>query len=90
MVLQGYAAAKAGLLGLTHAQAASLAPKRIRVNAVCAGWIDTSGETAEASSITQEQHEWHWTGKKTAEDGPSIIVSFIMYSGLMYWSCCLA
>jgi NAD(P)-dependent dehydrogenase (short-subunit alcohol dehydrogenase family) len=58
-LLQGYAAAKAGLLGLTHAQAASLAPRRIRVNAVLPGWVDTSGSP---DDITQEQHQWQWTG----------------------------
>eukprot|EP00882_Tetradesmus_deserticola_P016795 GHRQ01017958.1.p1 GENE.GHRQ01017958.1~~GHRQ01017958.1.p1 ORF type:complete len:226 (+),score=48.93 GHRQ01017958.1:324-1001(+) len=57
---EGYAAAKAGLLGLTHAQAASLAPRRIRVNAVLPGWVDTSGAPGD---ITQEQHEWQWTGE---------------------------
>ncbi|KAF6250309.1 hypothetical protein COO60DRAFT_1288654 [Scenedesmus sp. NREL 46B-D3] len=56
---EGYAAAKAGLLGLTHAQAASLAPRRIRVNAVLPGWVDTS---ASPDGITQQQHEWQWTG----------------------------
>lgn len=57
--LQGYAAAKAGLLGLTHAQAASLAPQRTRVNAVLPGWIDVTGG---ADPITTEQHQWQWTG----------------------------
>jgi NAD(P)-dependent dehydrogenase (short-subunit alcohol dehydrogenase family) len=56
---QGYAAAKAGVLGLTHAQAASLALRRIRVNAVVPGWVDTSGSP---DDITQEQHQWQWTG----------------------------
>lgn len=37
-----YAASKAGLLGLTHALAASLGPQGTRVNALCPGWIDTS------------------------------------------------
>jgi NAD(P)-dependent dehydrogenase (short-subunit alcohol dehydrogenase family) len=37
----GYCASKAGLLGLTRALAAELAPRRIQVNAICPGWVDT-------------------------------------------------
>lgn len=36
-----YAASKHGLLGLVRSAAAELAPKRITVNAVCPGWVDT-------------------------------------------------
>lgn len=36
-----YAVAKAGLLGLTRSLALDLAPFRIRVNAVCPGWVRT-------------------------------------------------
>jgi NAD(P)-dependent dehydrogenase (short-subunit alcohol dehydrogenase family) len=37
----GYCASKAGLLGLVRSLAAELAPRRIQVNAVCPGWVDT-------------------------------------------------
>lgn len=38
----GYCASKAGLLGLTRALAAELAPQEVQVNALCPGWVDTS------------------------------------------------
>jgi NAD(P)-dependent dehydrogenase (short-subunit alcohol dehydrogenase family) len=37
-----YAASKAGILGLTHSLAVSLADRRIRVNCVSPGWIETA------------------------------------------------
>jgi NAD(P)-dependent dehydrogenase (short-subunit alcohol dehydrogenase family) len=37
----GYCASKAGLLGLVRALATELAPRRIQVNAICPGWVDT-------------------------------------------------
>jgi NAD(P)-dependent dehydrogenase (short-subunit alcohol dehydrogenase family) len=40
---EAYAASEGGLLVLTHALANSLSP-RIRVNAMCPGWIDTRRE----------------------------------------------
>ena len=37
-----YCASKAGLLGMVRAFAAELAPRRIQVNAICPGWVDTA------------------------------------------------
>jgi NAD(P)-dependent dehydrogenase (short-subunit alcohol dehydrogenase family) len=36
-----YCASKAGLLGMVRAFAAELAPRRIQVNGVCPGWVNT-------------------------------------------------
>lgn len=37
----GYCASKAGILGLVRALALELAPRRIQVNALCPGWVET-------------------------------------------------
>jgi NAD(P)-dependent dehydrogenase (short-subunit alcohol dehydrogenase family) len=37
-----YCASKAGLLGLVRSLAAELAPRRIQVNAICPGWVNTA------------------------------------------------
>jgi 3-oxoacyl-[acyl-carrier protein] reductase len=42
-----YAAAKAGLVGLTRALALDLAARAITVNAVAPGWIATGSQTAD-------------------------------------------
>lgn len=49
-----YAASKGGLLSLTHALAVTLGHDGIRVNAICPGWIDTTGGTW--SEADQKQH----------------------------------
>jgi NAD(P)-dependent dehydrogenase (short-subunit alcohol dehydrogenase family) len=36
-----YCASKAGLLGMVRAFAAELAPRRIQVNGICPGWVNT-------------------------------------------------
>ncbi len=57
--LQGYGSAKAGLIGLTRAQAISLA-KHVRVNTILPGWIDTSGGSME---VTEQDQDWHPVGE---------------------------
>jgi NAD(P)-dependent dehydrogenase (short-subunit alcohol dehydrogenase family) len=47
---EAYAASKGGIVALTHALAASLAPHRIVVNAVLPGWIET-GDYDQLSAI---------------------------------------
>ena len=55
---EGYAAAKAGLLGLTHSQAAHLGPRGVRVNAILPGHIDSG-----AGAVTETDHRHHWVGR---------------------------
>jgi NAD(P)-dependent dehydrogenase (short-subunit alcohol dehydrogenase family) len=79
VLLQGYGAAKAGLLGLTHAQAASLAGLGIRVNAVLPGWIDTSdpAENGGNSVLRPEDHAWHWSGRVGVPADVAEMVAFL-------------
>jgi NAD(P)-dependent dehydrogenase (short-subunit alcohol dehydrogenase family) len=56
---EAYAASKAGLVGLTHAMAVSLAEKKVRVNAVLPGWIDDSNGV----ELKPEDHQFHPAGR---------------------------
>ncbi len=56
---EAYAASKGGLVALTHALAASLAPDRIRVNVLSPGWICTGGY----ERLTEADHSQHFSGR---------------------------
>lgn len=65
---EGYATTKAGLIGLTHALAVSLAPRGITVNAILPGWIDVAAECKSADEkftdeVSVEDHAWHLSGR---------------------------
>ncbi len=56
---EAYAASKGGIVGITHALAASFAPDNITVNAISPGWI----ETGDYSSLREIDHAQHFSGR---------------------------
>jgi NAD(P)-dependent dehydrogenase (short-subunit alcohol dehydrogenase family) len=65
-----YAAAKGGMVALTHSLAVSLGERGIRANCICPGWIDTSGwkksrlrQSADLRPIDHAQHPVGRVGK---------------------------
>ncbi len=73
---EAYAAAKAGLLGLTHALANSLGPK-VRVNAICPGWINVS-QPPEA--LRPEDHAQHLVGRVGTPEDIAHAAAFLLSS----------
>ena len=71
---EAYAASKAGLLGLTHALANSLGPK-VRVNAICPGWIDVSGV---ADNLSMQDHLQHPVGRVGKASDVAAMTAFLL------------
>ncbi|WNB90567.1 SDR family oxidoreductase [Bacillus sp. NEB1478] len=59
---EAYAAAKGGIVALTHALASSLAQDKITVNSISPGWIHT-GDYSDLRDIDHEQHLSKRVGK---------------------------
>ena len=56
---EAYSASKGGILALTHALTASLAPLVITVNAISPGWI----ETGDPASLRECDNQFHQSGR---------------------------
>lgn len=67
-----YAAAKGGLVALTHELAVTLGPD-IRVNCISPGWIDTQNE-----KIKKADHEQHPVGRVGQPEDVAHLVSFLI------------
>jgi NAD(P)-dependent dehydrogenase (short-subunit alcohol dehydrogenase family) len=69
---EAYAASKAGLLGLTHAQAVSLGSRGIRVNCILPGWINTGGY-----AVSSADESWHLSGRVGVPSDVSSLCLFL-------------
>jgi NAD(P)-dependent dehydrogenase (short-subunit alcohol dehydrogenase family) len=85
---EAYAASKGGIVALTHAMAISLGPKKIRVNCICPGWIETSdwqytprAKTPHHSDADREQHPVGRVG--TPDDIADACVFLAEHAGFM-------
>jgi len=67
---EAYAAAKGGLVALTHALAMSLGPK-VRVNCISPGWIAHS-------AVTKRDHEQHPVGRVGRDRDVAELVAFLL------------
>lgn len=83
---EGYAASKAGLIGLTQSLASTLAGLGITVNAILPGWINVDNECRKADikglkwedGLTQEDHRWHLTGRVGKVEDVLGVVEFLV------------
>ncbi|MCP4199213.1 MAG: SDR family oxidoreductase [Proteobacteria bacterium] len=64
-----YTASKHGVIGLVKCLAKELAPKRITVNAVCPGWVDTEMAKRDLVRTAEEEGTTFDQAKKAALEG---------------------
>lgn len=88
---EGYAATKAGLIGLTHSMAVSLAPVGVRVNTILPGWIHVVNECKEADEkgtrweegLSQDDQNWHLNGRVGKVEDILAAVEYLTHAGFV-------
>ena len=81
-----YAAAKGALLGLTKALAQELGPHRIRVNALCPGWIETDLTAGLADSERQRVVANSALRRTGTADEVAAVIAFLLSDDASYVS----
>lgn len=78
---EAYAAAKGGLVALTHALAVSLGPL-VRVNCICPGWIDVSNWKKKVNrrqaTLTDKDHTQHPAGRVGTPRDIAALATFLL------------
>jgi NAD(P)-dependent dehydrogenase (short-subunit alcohol dehydrogenase family) len=85
---EAYAASKGGLVALTHALAASLAPD-VRVNCISPGWIETESwrksSTRRSPALSEADQAQHFAGRVGRPEDVAALADFLAFgeSGFM-------
>ena len=72
-----YAAAKAGLIGLTKSLAAELGPSGVRVNCVLPGWLETNFTSGLPEGIIARARDAHVLGKFNTPHDAARFIGFL-------------
>ena len=78
---EAYTASKGGLVALTHALAASLAPD-VRVNCISPGWIETESSRKKSArripELSRADHDQHWAGRVGRPEDIADLAAFLV------------
>lgn len=72
-----YAAAKAGLIGLTKSLAAELGPSGVRVNCVLPGWLETKFTAGLPAEVIERARKAHVLGKFSTPRDAARFICFL-------------
>lgn len=86
----GYCASKHAVIGMTKALALELAPRRITVNAICPGWVETDMARQGMELIAQGMGTSYEAARKTALSAVPLgrILQPREIGELVAWLCC--